>query len=128
MQHTMKQVAAPRPAERMAGIGIPMWALAVGTTVFGAAALYIIIQSPAALPLAAMAGVFAVVARVGYGKLRTASRSVTATRAEASGAVANVGLVIAAVAVAPLIAFALLWTALLLIIGAAWLMHILGIA
>ena len=123
MQHTVKQVAAS-PQERASGIGIPMWALAIGTMIFGAGALYMIVQNPEALPLAAIAGGFAIIARIAYGRIR----SVTGVRTEASGAVANTGLVVAAVAVAPLIAFALLWTALMLIIGAAWLLHVIGIA
>lgn len=122
MEHTTR--VATHHHDKTAGVGIPMWALAVGTTIFGAAALYILVQEPAALPLAALVGLFAVVARLAYGRVRTASQE----KAEASGAVANAGLVIAAVALAPLIAFALLWTALLLIIGAAWLLHLVGLA
>lgn len=37
-------------------------------------------------------------------------------------------LVLAGVAVAPLIAFALLWTSLMVVIGATWVMHLLGLA
>lgn len=122
MQHTVKHHTEVRS---QTGLGVPRWALAVGTIVFGAAALYILVQNPEALPVAAVAAVFAIVARFGYGRVR----ALTETRsAEASGAVANVGLVIAAVALAPLIAFALLWTALILIIGAAWLLHLVGLA
>jgi hypothetical protein len=122
MQHTTR--VAHHHHDKATGLGIPMWALAVGTTVFGAAALYVLVQDPAALPFAAVIGLFAVVARLGYGRLRAATQE----KAEASGAVANTGLVIAAIALAPLIAFALLWTALILIIGAAWLLHLVGLA
>ena len=122
MQHTVKHHTAVKP--QGAQMGVPMWALALGGIVFGAAALFMVVQNPAALPLAAVAGFFAIVARVGYGKVKEASNE----RAEASTAVANTGLVIASIAVAPLIAFALLWTALLLIIGAAWVLHLVGIA
>jgi len=122
MEHTVKGTTA-KP-HQAAGFGIPMWALALGTMIFGAGALYILVQNPAALLIAAVAGVFAVVARAGYGRMRAASQA----RAEASTAVANTGLIIAAVAVAPLILFALLWTSLLLIIGAAWLLHQVGLA
>jgi hypothetical protein len=120
MEHTMKDTAA----RAQTGTAVPMWVLAFGTVVFGAGALYILVQNPAALPIAAVAAALAIVARVGYGKVRTMSRE----RAETSGAVANVGLVIAGVAIAPLILFALLWTSLLLIIGAAWVLHIFGLA
>jgi hypothetical protein len=122
MQHTVKHHTAVKPKGTQ--MGFPLWALALGGIVFGAAALYIIIQNPAALPLAVVAGVFAVVARVGYGKVKSISQE----QAEASTAVANTGLIIAAVAIAPLVAFALLWTALLLIIGAAWVLHAIGLA
>ena len=110
--------------QQEAGAKIPLWLMAIGTMIFGAGALYILIQNPATLPLAAVAGGLAIIARIGYSKMR----SVTRVTDEASSAVANVGTVIAAVAVAPLIAFALLWTALLLIIGAAWVLHLLGLA
>jgi len=38
-------------------------------------------------------------------------------------AVPRAGLVIAGIAVAPLLAFAVLWTSLLLILGGAWVLH-----
>lgn len=120
MEHTMKETTA----RAQTGTAVPMWVLAFGTIAFGAGALYILVQNPAALPIAAVAALFAVAARLGYGKVRTMAQE----RAEASGAVANVGLVIAGVAIAPLILFALLWTSLLLIIGVAWVLHSFGLA
>lgn len=41
--------------------------------------------------------------------------------------ISNLGLGIAAVAVAPLIAFALLWTAVLAALGGMWLLSVLGL-
>jgi hypothetical protein len=39
----------------------------------------------------------------------------------------QVGLVLSAIALVPLLAFAVLWTALLVMIGGSWLLHALGL-
>ena len=98
------------------------WLTALFALVMGCAALLTVVQNPAAIPMAILMGVSAIAVRVGYNWTRTTSKSAEEATA------GNLGLVIAGIAVAPLIAFALLWTSLLLIIGAAWVLHMLGLA
>lgn len=100
------------------------WIAAIGTIILAAVSLVVLVQAPEALPFAMVAGGLAIVARFGYGRMKASVHE----RTEASDATANVGLVIAAIALAPLVAFALLWTALLLIIGVAWVLHLFGLA
>jgi len=98
------------------------WFTALFALVMGCAALLVVIQNPAALPMAALFAVGAIAVRVGYNWTRTTSKSAEEATA------GSIGLVVASIALAPLIAFALLWTSLLLIIGGAWLLHLVGLA
>ncbi len=100
--------------------GLILWILSASTVLLASLAVITIILEPRAFPIALGAGLLSLLARSLFARARAATRS----RAEAASAVANAGLALAALAVAPLIAFALLWTAMLLIIAVAWLLHL----
>jgi hypothetical protein len=104
-------------------IGSELWMLAMATVLLGTGALLLLAWKPAALGVALAIGLMAVGARQAFTRVKTREHEV----AEASSAVASTGLVIAAVAVAPLIAFALLWAGLLLLLGAMWVLNALGV-
>jgi hypothetical protein len=93
------------------------------TIVLAIGALLIIMWSPKALALALVVGFGAVVSRSLFQRVKVSAHE----RAEASSAVANAGLTLAAVAVAPLLAFAILWAALLVFLGMTWLLNAIGV-
>lgn len=103
--------------------GSEMWFLALVTLVLGVGALLIVVWKPEALGLALLVGLAAIGARAVYTKVRGSARK----RAEASSAVANAGLAVAAVSIAPLLLFAFLWAALLLLLGIIWILGSLGV-
>jgi hypothetical protein len=100
-----------------------MWVLALATVVLAIGALLIVMWKPEALGLALLAGLAAFGARALYTKVKESARK----RAEASSAVANAGLAIAAVSIAPLLLFAFLWAALLVLLGVMWILSALGV-
>jgi hypothetical protein len=103
--------------------GPSLWFFAFATVILAAGSLLVILWSPKALGLALIVGLLAVVARGVFQRVRERTHE----QAEASSAVANAGLTLAAVAVAPLLAFAVLWAALLLFLGVTWLLNAIGI-
>jgi hypothetical protein len=103
--------------------GPEMWVLALATVVLAIGALLIVMWKPEALGLALLAGLAALGARALYTKVKESARK----RAEASSAVANAGLAIAAVSIAPLLLFAFLWAALLVLLGVMWILSALGV-
>lgn len=103
--------------------GPEMWVLAFATVVLAIGALLIVMWRPEALGLALLAGLAAVGARALYTKVKESAHR----RAEASSAVANAGLAIAAVSIAPLLLFAFLWAALLVLLGVMWILSALGV-
>ena len=103
--------------------GPEMWLFAIATVVLASGAILIIMWSPKALALALFVGLSAVVSRTVVLRIKATTKA----HAEGSTAVANAGLALAAVAVAPLLAFALLWATLLALLGATWLLHLIGI-
>lgn len=112
---------------------VPLWVLSVATIVFASGAVAILLWSPRALMLALGSGLVALLARSLFVRVRDAFRvqameRATARTAEAATTVSSAGLVIAAIVVAPLLAFALLWTFLLALLGGAWLLHAVGLA
>jgi hypothetical protein len=100
-----------------------MWVLALATVVLGIGALLIIMWKPEALGLALLVGLAAIGARAVHAKVKGSARE----RAEGSSAVANAGLAVAAVSIAPLLLFAFLWAALLVLLGVMWLLGSLGV-
>jgi hypothetical protein len=104
-------------------IGSELWMLALATVLLGTGALLLLAWKPAALGIALAVGLMAVGARQAFTQVKTREHS----EAEASSAVASTGLVIAAVAVAPLLVFALLWAGLLLLLGAMWVLNAIGV-
>ncbi len=104
-------------------VGPSLWLLALATIVLASGALLVILWSPRALALALALGILALAARSVHSGIRSSARR----KSEASSAVANTGLVLASFAVAPLIAFALLWTSLLLLLGVTWVLHALNL-
>ncbi len=103
--------------------GPSLWLLSFMTILLASGALLIIMWSPKALILASIVGAGAVVSRGIFQRVK----ETTHARAEASSTVANAGLTLAAVAVAPLLAFALLWAALLVFLGMTWLLNAIGV-
>lgn len=104
-------------------VGSELWMLAMATVLLAIGAVMLVMWSPKALFAALMVGLLAVGARAAF----TRVRETTHAHAEASSAVASTGLVIAAVAVMPLIAFAALWAGLLLLLGAMWVLRAVGL-
>lgn len=104
--------------------GISLWLFALSTVVLAGGSILIILWSPAALALALIVGFLAIASRMVFVRIRTSARQ----RAEASTVVANAGLTLAAIAIAPLLAFAALWAALLLFLGVTWILHAVGVA
>jgi hypothetical protein len=100
-----------------------LWMLALTTVVLATGSLAILVWKPKAFWLALLVGLVAFATRGIFVQVREA----THRRAEASNAVSNAGLALAAVAVAPLLAFAFLWAGLLLILGLTWVLSELGI-
>ncbi len=109
--------------ERQHSAGPSLWLFATVTIILACGALLIVMRSPQALALALIVGLAAVASRAMFQRLKTASHA----RAEGSSAVANAGLAVATVAIAPLLAFALLWAALLVFLGATWLLNAIGV-
>lgn len=116
----MAQTLAPRHTRT----GRPsLWLLAFSTVVLASGALLIIMWSPKALALALLVGSGAVGARTVFHRVKVTA----GVRAEASSVVANAGLALAAIAIAPLLAFALLWTTLIVFLGVTWVLHAIGV-
>lgn len=103
--------------------GPEMWFLSLATMVLAVGALLIIMWEPKALGLALVVGLFAVGARSVFTRIKESAHK----RAEASSAVANAGLAVAAVSIAPLLLFAFLWAALLVVLGVMWVLSALGV-
>ena len=110
-------------AQRHTGTGPSLWFYAFVTVVLASGALLIVMRSPKALALALVVGLGAVVSRALFQRVKTTSHA----QAEGSSTVANAGLALATVAIAPLLIFALLWAALLLFLGATWALNALGV-
>ncbi len=117
----METKAAVHP-HKAVGAALPLWMLALATLMFASGAVMTLIWSPKAMILALALGLMAVLARVMFVRVKAAAQ----VRAQAGQAVANTGLAVATVVVAPLLAFALLWTGLLLILGVTWVLHTVG--
>ena len=103
--------------------GPEMWFLSLATMVLAVGALLIIMWEPTALGLALGVGLLAVGARAVFTRVKESAHK----RAEASSAVANAGLAVAAVSIAPLLLFAFLWAALLVMLGVMWVLSALGV-
>jgi len=73
--------------------------------------------------LALGVGLLAIGARTAFTRIKESAHK----RAEASSAVADAGLVVAAVSIAPLLLFAFLWAALLVMLGVMWVLSALGV-
>jgi len=104
-------------------VGPSLWFLSFMTVLLASGAILIIMWSPKALMLSALVGAGALAARELFQRVKEGAHA----RAEASSTVANAGLTLATLAVAPLLAFALLWTALLVYLGMTWLLHAVGV-
>jgi hypothetical protein len=100
-----------------------LWMSALSTVVLAIGALLIVLWEPKALALALVVGGLAVLSRTIFVRVRDARGE----SADASTAVANAGLGIAAIAIIPLLAFAVLWAGLLVYLGITWLLTALGI-
>jgi hypothetical protein len=100
-----------------------LWLLSFATVILAVGALLIIMWQPTALGLALLVGLAAIGARAVYAKVKGSAQE----RAEGSSAVANAGLAVAAVSIAPLLLFAFLWAALLVLLGVMWLLGSLGV-
>ena len=103
--------------------GPEMWFLSLATVVLAIGALLIIMWEPMAIGLALGVGLLALGARSLYTKVKESAHR----RADASSTVANAGLAVAAVSIAPLLLFAFLWAALLVLLGAMWVLSALGV-
>jgi hypothetical protein len=99
-----------------------MWMFAIMTVIFAAGSLWIIIWQPTTLLLALTVGLIAIVSHAIYIKVRADAKE----RVGPSSVVANAGLVLAALAIAPLVAFALLWFALMVVLAFTWLLSQMG--
>ena len=108
-------------SQRLAGP--EMWFLSLATMVLAIVALLIVMWEPMALGLALGVGLLAVGARMAYTKVKESAQQ----RTDASSTVANAGLAVAAVSIAPLLLFAFLWAALLVLLGAMWVLSALGV-
>lgn len=115
MSHT---VAAP---SRHAGPSL--WLFAFTTVLLASGSILVVMWSPKALALALIVGLAALVSRAFFQRVKESAHE----RAEASSAVANAGLTLATIAVAPLLAFAFLWAALLVFLGMTWLLNAIGV-
>lgn len=113
---------APRTAAQRRS-GSEMWFMSLATMVLAIGALLIIMWKPTALGLALGVGLLAIGARSVFTRIRESAHA----RAEASSAVANAGLAVAAVSIAPLLLFAFLWAALLVLLGVMWILSALGV-
>ncbi|MBI4728722.1 MAG: hypothetical protein HY775_04375 [Acidobacteria bacterium] len=101
-----------------------LWGLSLTGVALAAAAVAIVVWQPRALILSLALGLLALVSRGLFGRVKEMSHA----RAEGSSAVANAGLVVAAVVVTPLLAFAVLWLSLMLILGGIWILHMVGLS
>lgn len=113
-----QRVAAPNRALTTA-----MWILALASAALAVGTVVLVFWSPRALMIALACGLLALAAWGMFARVRATAQQGT----RASSAVADVGLVLAGLAVAPLLAFAVLWASLLLILGAAWVLHALNL-
>jgi len=100
-----------------------MWFLSLATVVLAIGALLIIMWEPMAIGLALGVGQLELGTRSRYTKVKESAHH----RADASSTVANAGLAVAAVSIAPLLLFAFLWAALLVLLGAMWVLSALGV-
>lgn len=114
-----QRLAAPAPHHSTA---LPLWTSAMSTVVLAIGAIMIVLWKPEALALALIVGGLAVLSRTIFVKVRDSAHE----PAEASTAVANAGLGLAAIAIVPLIAFAVLWAGLILYLGISWVFTQLG--
>jgi hypothetical protein len=103
--------------------GAEMWFLSLATMVLAVGALLVIMWEPMALGLALGVGLLAVGARSLFVRVKESAHE----KAEASSAVANAGLAMAAISIAPLLLFAFLWAALLVLLGVMWLLSAIGV-
>lgn len=103
--------------------GTEMWFLSLATIVLAIGALLIVMWEPMALGLALGVGLLAIGARMAYTKVKESAQH----RTDASSTVANAGLAVAAVSIAPLLLFAFLWAALLVLLGVMWVLSALGV-
>lgn len=104
-------------------VGSELWILAMGTIVLGFGAVMLLVWDPRWLLMALGVGIMAIGARMAFTRVKSREH----VQAEASSAVASTGLVIASIAVAPLLAFALLWAGLLIVLGAMWVLNAIGL-
>jgi hypothetical protein len=93
------------------------------TVILASGSLFIVMWSPKALALALIVGAGALASRALFQRVKVDAHA----QAEGSSTVANAGLALATVAIAPLLAFALLWTALLVFLGVTWVLNAVGI-
>jgi hypothetical protein len=110
-------------AQRHTSAGPSLWLFALVTMVLASGALLIVMWSPRALALALVVGLAAIASRTMFQRVKSTAH----VSAEGSSTVANAGLALATVAIAPLIAFAVLWAALLIFLGATWILNALSI-
>lgn len=114
------------------------WTLALSTLALASASVVMLASAPSALPFALVAAALALTARglltIVRGDAAPAAATTAATavsHAEAhsrpASGFANAGLVIALVTLFPLLAFALLWTSLMVWLGITWLLYTLGL-
>jgi hypothetical protein len=108
-------------SHRMAGP--EMWFLSLASVVLAIGALFVLMWEPKAIGLALAVGLLAVGARGLFARIRESAHE----KAEASSAVANAGLAVAAISVAPLLVFAFLWAALLVLLGVMWVLNAFGV-
>jgi hypothetical protein len=114
-----QRLAAPAPHHYA---GLSLWTSAISTVVLAIGAIMIVLWKPEALALALLVGGLAVASRTIFVKVRDSGHE----PAEASSAVANAGLGLAAIAIVPLIAFAVLWAGLIVYLGISWVFTRLG--
>jgi hypothetical protein len=110
-------------AERRSRPGPSLWFYAFVTIILASGSLFIVMWSPKALALALIVGAGALASRALFQRVKVDAHA----QAEGSSTVANAGLALATVAIAPLLAFALLWTALLVFLGVTWVLNAVGI-
>ncbi len=109
---------------RVGASQVPIWAVAIATVLLASAALLVVLWEPRALWLALACGALALAGRSLTVRIRAASRAA----AGASSAVANAGMILSLLVIVPLLAFALLWVSLLALLGATWVLRVLGLA
>ena len=119
----LKVVDDPAPSRRR----LLSWSLALSTLALASASVVMLAAAPAALPFALVAAALALTARglLTIVRAESGARRQAATR-PATG-VANAGLGIALITLVPLLAFALLWTSIMVILGVSWLLYTVGL-